>query len=373
MLVNNFFRSLVYSLRVRVLVTGAGGSAASNYCDSLSLDTNMNTEIIGVDSSPWMLPLSSISKKFLVPSPGGKDYLESINGICRDHQIDVVHAQPDVEVRALSECREHLVSRFFLPNHTEIALASDKFQLANLLNKSGIPSPETATGSTCEEFKFHCSLLLQSFNKLWVRARKGAGSRASLPITNVQQAVNWVEWWINEKQMKWTDFQISEFLPGKEFALQTIWQSGILISAEARVRVKYLYGFLSPSGQSSTPSVARTTTEHEVYEVGLGAIRALSNNPNGIYCVDMKTDSSNKIKVTEINVGRFFTTSNFFAHAGVNMPVLSIRAAMGEKLNPIPIASLGDDLYWIRMVDMGYKLVHVDELKAYAPQLNLFA
>jgi carbamoyl-phosphate synthase large subunit len=80
----------------------------------------------------------------------------------------------------------------------------------------------------------------------------------------------------------------------------------------------------------------------------------------------MKTDINSKIKVTEINAGRFFTTSNFFSHAGVNMPEMSVRAALGENLTPLKIGSLGDDLYWIRMVDMGFRLVHRDEIERYA-------
>jgi carbamoyl-phosphate synthase large subunit len=98
----------------------------------------------------------------------------------------------------------------------------------------------------------------------------------------------------------------------------------------------------------------------------LNAIRALAQYPNGVFCVDMKTDFFGSIKVTEINAGRFFTTSNFFSHAGVNMPEMSIRAAFGEKLVPTGFATLGDDLFWIRMVDMGFKLIHRDEIERYA-------
>ncbi|MFV2041202.1 MAG: hypothetical protein ACC644_04340, partial [Candidatus Hydrothermarchaeales archaeon] len=62
--------------------------------------------------------------------------------------------------------------------------------------------------------------------------------------------------------------------------------------------------------------------------------------------------------VTEINAGRFFTTSNFFSEAGVNMPYMYVKLAFGEsfepgpKYNPIP-----EELYWIRLMDMGHKLV----------------
>ncbi|HSX35108.1 MAG TPA: hypothetical protein VLF62_05700, partial [Candidatus Saccharimonadales bacterium] len=55
----------------------------------------------------------------------------------------------------------------------------------------------------------------------------------------------------------------------------------------------------------------------------------------------------------------FFTTINFFAHAGLNMPAMYIELAMTGKLKEKPqqLNPLEDDLYWVRMIDMGYKLV----------------
>jgi carbamoyl-phosphate synthase large subunit len=63
--------------------------------------------------------------------------------------------------------------------------------------------------------------------------------------------------------------------------------------------------------------------------------------------------------VTEINVGRFFTTSNFFAHAGLNMPDMYLQLGLGNQLaeRPAVYNPLPDDLYWVRMIDMGYRLV----------------
>ena len=66
--------------------------------------------------------------------------------------------------------------------------------------------------------------------------------------------------------------------------------------------------------------------------------------------------------MTEINAGRFFTTSNFFAAAGLNMPDMAMKAATGAKLSQIGLSPLDDDLYWIRNVDMNYVLVSESEL-----------
>jgi carbamoyl-phosphate synthase large subunit len=154
----------------------------------------------------------------------------------------------------------------------------------------------------------------------------------------------------------------SEMLPGSEFAFQSVWQDGNLIVGQARERLEYLYGFLAPSGQSSTPAIARTVSSTNVTELATKAIRALDSHPNGVYCVDIKCTQNGSPRVTEINAGRFFTTSNFFAAAGLNMPDMVMKAATGTRLSPIGLSPLDDDLYWIRNVDMNYVLVSESEL-----------
>ena len=71
----------------------------------------------------------------------------------------------------------------------------------------------------------------------------------------------------------------------------------------------------------------------------------------------MKEDSHGMPRVTEINCGRFFTTSNFFAHAGTNMPDIYIKLAFGEPIPHIaPYNPLPEDLWWIRMIDKHFGL-----------------
>jgi hypothetical protein len=67
-------------------------------------------------------------------------------------------------------------------------------------------------------------------------------------------------------------------------------------------------------------------------------------------------------RVTEVNAGRFFTTSNFLAEAGANMPHDYVRLALGEEVGPRPpLDAVPAGLYWVRMVDMGFKLVREGE------------
>jgi hypothetical protein len=75
-------------------------------------------------------------------------------------------------------------------------------------------------------------------------------------------------------------------LPGREFAYQSLWQDGELVAA-ATERVVYLYGFLTPSGQTSTPQIARTVSLPHVDAIAPGRSGRWTH-PNGVYCVDIK-------------------------------------------------------------------------------------
>ena len=250
----------------------------------------------------------------------------------------------------------------FLPSREAIDLASDKLAFAEAMAASGVAVPDAETVAGEADMAEVVERMLMRHPKLWVRARVGAGSRASLPIRSAKQAVAWVRWWVEERGMTASDFMVSEFLGGREFAYQSLWQDGELVAGQARERVEYLYGHLTPSGQTSTPSVARTVAIPEVDELACAAIRALDKEPRGVYCVDIKESSDHRPKVTEINAGRFFTTSNFLAHAGLNMPDMLVRCALGERPPRLGTSPVAPDLYWIRMVDMPYRLVRGDEL-----------
>jgi carbamoyl-phosphate synthase large subunit len=155
----------------------------------------------------------------------------------------------------------------------------------------------------------------------------------------------------------------SEFLPGPEFAWQSLWHRGRLVTAQARQRLEYIFGNLTPSGQTSSPSVARTVNRDDINEIGQAAVNAVSAEPHGVFCVDMKEDANGRPKVTEINPGRFFTTSNFFAHAGSNMPAMYLELGQTGQLRQKPprLNPLPENLYWVRMIDMGFKLVRDGE------------
>jgi biotin carboxylase len=345
----------------RVLVLGAGGSAAANVVDSLRR-ANHSYDLVGADASPLRLHLSTCDERILLPKAREASYPADLAAASRQWHCDIIHPQADADVLAVGRIRDSLPARTYLPSQRALELAADKMAFADHLRAASIPVPDASLCESIHDVAPLTEKLLAGHERLWVRARSGAGARASLPVRSGAEAEAWVRWWVDERALTPSDFMVSEFLPGREFAYQSVWQDGELVSGQARQRIEYLYGHLTPSGQTSTPAIARTVRIPEIDAVATRAIGALDPRPRGVYCVDVKESADGQPKITEINAGRFFTTSNFFAAAGLNMPDQLMRCALGERPRRCGSSPLEPDLYWVRMVDMGYALVPGDEL-----------
>jgi carbamoyl-phosphate synthase large subunit len=97
----------------------------------------------------------------------------------------------------------------------------------------------------------------------------------------------------------------------------------------------------------------------------MDGIRAIDKKPHGIFGVDMTYDQDGWPNLTEINIGRFFTTVYFFTKAGLNLPEIYCDIALdgafpslSKKINPLP-----DGLVWIRGMDVEPTLTSLRQLE----------
>jgi carbamoylphosphate synthase large subunit len=345
----------------RILVTGAGGSPAANFVHSLRLAPEP-FYVVGTDTSKFHLELAPVDERYLLPGADEPGYLDALNALIESEGVELVHPQPEQEVLLLAREHERVNTRTFLPAAETVELCQDKAGFAARLAEAGLATPHFARAESEESLREATAWILEYHEQAWVRAIRGAGARASLPVTSAEQAVAWARYWVEKRGVSVTDFMVSEFLPGREFAFQSIWRDGEIVTSAARERLEYVFGHLMPSGQSSSPSVARTVHRADVNDIATAAVRAVDPDASGVFCVDLKEDESGRPLVTEINAGRFFTTSNFFAVAGANMPYEYVRLAYGENVDGLPrYDAVEEGLYWVRMIDMGYKLVREGE------------
>ncbi|MEM2971958.1 MAG: hypothetical protein QW270_06000 [Candidatus Bathyarchaeia archaeon] len=344
----------------RILVTGAGGPAGVNFVMSLRIAPE-KMFVVGTEADEYFIHLTPVEKRYLVPKATEANYVDRLNEIVRREGIEFIHAQPDVEVAVISENRERLEARVFLPSKETIVKCQDKLESARIWRKSNVPVARflEVRGESDIEKAF------EEFGApIWIRARHGAGGRGSTLAYNKETALSWIKYWRSRK-MDW-EFIAQEYLPGRNIGFHSLWLNGELVTSMARERIEYIYPSLAPSGVTGTPAVQRTIHDEAINEIGTKAVLAIDPNFNGIACVDLKENREGVPCVTEINAGRMFTTSFFFSYASkilrgdyyANIPYLYVKLAFREKIPDIPKYNiLPENVYWIRHIDAPAKLV----------------
>jgi len=344
----------------RIIVTGAGGPAGINFIMSLKIAPE-KMFIVGTEASEYFMHLAPTDKVYSVPRPGENSYIDRLNEIIRKEGVEFLHAQPDVEVKIISENREKLEANVFIPSKNAVSICQDKLESARIWQKKGVPVAKTIelrnehdVDKAFEEFG----------SPIWIRARHGAGGRGSTPANNRETALSWIKYW-NSRGMNW-EFIAQEHLPGRNIGFHSLWKDGELVTSMARERIEYIYPNLAPSGITGTPSVQRTIHDDVVNDIGTKAVLSIDPNFNGIACVDLKENKEGTPCVTEINAGRMFTTSFFFSYASkvlrkdfyANIPYLYVKLAFKEKVPSIQKYNiLPKNVYWIRHIDAPAKLV----------------
>jgi len=185
----------------------------------------------------------------------------------------------------------------------------------------------------------------------------------AVPVKSPEQARSWICYWEEMRGVPATSFTLSEFLPGRDFAVQGLWKEGTLILLKICERLSYFGGGSHPSGTSSTPALGKIVFEPQVVEVCGAAVRALDERASGVFSIDLKEDVRGVPFVTEINAGRFCMITNIFDLTGkYNMAVTYVRLALDEPVEIRDEYDAVEDYYLVRDLDTLPGVFHSGEL-----------
>jgi hypothetical protein len=330
---------------IRVLVTGAGGSPATGFVRSLK-SAPESYYTIGFDTNPYTLQRAETDERYLVPSVSDPDYLPVVLDILNQTQPDLLHVQISAEMIGISSIRNQLPCKTYLPSHETIVTCEDKYASFNSWNKAGIKVPGTMIINDPEDLK----LAFQKFGpKLWLRFISGSAGRGALPTSDFEEARLWIEF-----RKGWGKFSAAECLEDQTITWQSIWKDGEMLVAQGRKRLYWEFANRVPSGVTGITGTGVTVSDPVVDDIALKSILAIDPKPNGIFGVDLTYDRNGIPNPTEINIGRFFTTHQFFTRAGLNMPHIFVMAGLDK---PIPYISkkinpLTPGLAWVRGMDV---------------------
>ncbi len=349
-----------------ILVTGAGGSAGNNVCWSLRVSNDGKKIILnGTDVDRTSIELNGwIDRAYQLPPANSPRYLPRLNQVVKKDKVEMVFPQPDSEVGRLSKDRDKVRAAMFLPDLEAVKVCQDKYEALSRWFKKGLRrepivlSPGNSRARRlAARFTFPC----------WVRARQGAGGSLSC------LAKNWrsVEYWTGYHWMEGlkTDFIVEEYLPNRDFCFMSIWNEGALVTSMVRERLSWVGHRIVGSG--GTSKLNRVVHSNKVNMTALEAIRAVSERPHGIFCVDLKGDARGVPRPTEINC-RFTTNVHYLTLASLrlghpewNFPWLAARLCLGEKIpSTKTLNALPANLWFTKNTDMGFAMVEGGKWRA---------
>lgn len=344
----------------RLLLTGAGSGATNNLIRSLRAGDG-SLVLIGCHTNRFVLTQSTADRNYLI----GDDPAARVDGMRRTiaaEKIDLVVPTTDADVLAVERHRRRLGARVFLPRRAVLERCADKYGLGVFLRGHGLAVPRTVTvrGLTDVAAAFR---RLAPRGTAWCRVRRGSGSLGALPVRSAAQARAWIAYWGRMRGVPASSFTLSEYLPGRDFACQTLWKDGTLVLAKAFERLEYFVGGGQPSGTSSVAALARTVTDPRPVEASIAAVRALDRRPSGLFSVDLKENAAGIPCITEINAGRFLAGTNILDLTGKhNMAATYVRLALDEPAGIGEPYDAVDDYYMVRDLDVPPGILHADAL-----------
>jgi len=347
------------SMSTRVLVLRAGSGMAHNVIRSLRAG-DAAIEIVGCHDDRFVLAKSTADRNYaLAAAP--EQFLSSLCRIIERERIDLLIPVNDRDVHLVSSLRKSLPCRTFLPTHAVIEQCQDKFNLTTFLRKHGIPAPLTYAISRPDR----ADAVFRRFGKrelLWCRIRAGTGSFGAIPVKNAEQVRSWISYWEEMRGLTKGAFTLSEYLPGRDYYVQSLWKNGKLVLTKMAERLQYLDNG-SPSGVSSLSSLAKTACEPHVMEICARAVRALDPRANGVFFTDLKERADGTPCITEINAGRFTIGTNLLDLAGAhNMVAIFVQLALGKRVTLREATDYAANFYAVRAIDTATTVVSSAEL-----------
>ena len=342
---------------VKVLIGGAGGPASEGVIRSLKKIPS-SYYVVGMGADANDLILSQADVRYLVPRAIDETYLESLERIIAREKPIFIHVQNDREVLRISELRRQLNDlgvMTFLPRNEVVQLCVNKWETWKAFQKAGLKVPMNMLINNETDLRSAFSRLTVNHSSIWLRANDiGGGGIGALPTSNFKFATAWIN-----HHNGWGSFLAAELLQKQTVTWLSIWKEGNLIVAQTRARGGWVHGNRAISGVTGVTKIGRTVSSSIVNEVALASIKAVDKEPHGIYGVDMAYDHEGYPNPTEINIGRFFTTVQFFTESGVNFPEIYVGLALGKKF-PIPnprMNPLPENLLWFRGMDVSPRIL----------------
>ena len=322
---------------ITVMVTAAGAPGAPGIIKSLRINGERDIKLIGTDMNKDAVGFFMVDKHYVAPPGDSPDFIKSILNICNKEQVDVVLPLSTNELMSFSRNVDKFKKegiRVAVSRSEALEIANNKARLYEHLNNNGILVPKTINVNTVKEFESAIYKLGYPENPVCFKPQFSKGSRGfriinenidkldllmkykpDSTITTLEETIK-----ILSDAKKFPELIVMEYLPGREYSVDTLVRNGNAIITIPRYRE------VIKQGISFIGVVEKNT---EVIDISNKSVKSIGLDYN--IGIQIKYSADNEPSVLEINP-RVQGTIVLCTAAGVNMPYFGVKLALGEEI-----------------------------------------
>jgi len=332
----DLFNTADFNSPINVLMTGGGAPGAAGIIRCLSL--NNRIRIVAADKNEQAAGRYLAHDFVKIPAADDPTFIFSLLSVCREKNIHLVLPLVTRELIPLSAHArdfEMAGARLLISSVESLEIANNKSRLYEFLQWRGILVPAFRVVENTEQFSAAVTALGFPVNPVCFKPSVSNGSRG---FRIMDYSVNEADLLFNHKPTStyirqadaerilstapFPELLISEYLPGPEYSVDCLCVKGEAILIIPRRRTKMINGI-------SVEGVIEEQTD--IIDYCRRIIKELRLDGN--IGIQVKQATDGKYLLLEINP-RVQGTISAVLGAGINLPVLAVKQALGLPVLP---------------------------------------
>lgn len=339
--------------RVSVLVTAVGAPGAAGIIGALRRNGERDISVFGVDMNPQASGRPFVDGFRQVPRGSDPGFVDEMIDACEEHGAKVIVPLSTEELLAFASSRARICdscgASTIVSSKEAIEVSNEKARLFSKLDSAGVPAPEHSIVRSSGELRDACAKLGYPELPVCMKPSFAHGGRGFRVIENT---ANTDDMLLRRKPENASisiaeaerllagladppEMLVMEFLPGREFSVDMLCSNGEMLVAVPRSRDEIR------SGISFRGTIVECDDAVDICRRICDVIHF--EGPVG---VQLREDRDGALKVLEINP-RLQGSVVLSVAAGVNLPYLAVKEALGEDLS-IPAIRYGTKMtrFW---------------------------
>lgn len=299
----------------RVLFTGGGGAGSEALNRLLGERYEVHFADADIEAKPYSVPQERWHQ---IPFASDHDFGKKVHQLCCDLEVSILIPSVDEELLPISQTREAMGCEVLLPPTEFISAHLDKLTSNLLLNRYGVPVPQTELPSARQCVSFPCI----------AKPRKGRGSRGVAIVHSDHELRSHLM--LSRCQPE--DFIVQELLQGQEYTVMMAADRAGTLRAVVPVKVGIKRGI-----------TLRAETDRDERVIAACVAIHAAEPAAGCYNIQLFKTETGTVKPFEINP-RISTTACLALAAGIDFIDIYRGGSDNQGLGRIGLLPFHDHL-----------------------------